>query len=59
MFADVDELDKVFSGDPYPYGIEPNRKTLETLIGFLVDQGFVDEPITPDELFAPIVGWEE
>ncbi len=59
MFADLDELDSVFSGDPYPYGLEPNRKTLETLMGFLVDQGFINVPITVDELFTPIVGWEE
>ena len=32
QFADVDEIDEVFGGDPWPYGIEANRPTLEALV---------------------------
>ena len=59
LFDDIDEMDELFGGDPCPYGVEPNRKTLETAIDYLVDQGFTDAPMEVDELFTPIVGWEE
>jgi 4,5-dihydroxyphthalate decarboxylase len=26
--SELDEIDEVFGGDPWPYGLEPNRKTL-------------------------------
>ena len=57
---EVEEVDALFGGDPYPYGIEPNRKTLETLMQYLVDQGFVTAPAPQvDDMFAPIVAWGE
>jgi 4,5-dihydroxyphthalate decarboxylase len=59
LFADIDELDEVFGSDPWPYGIEPNRPVLETLIRYLVDQSFLTASVTPEEMFAPIVTWNE
>ncbi|MBM3486060.1 MAG: ABC transporter substrate-binding protein [Alphaproteobacteria bacterium] len=59
MFHEIDEIDRLFGGDPWPYGIEPNRKTLETLMRYLADQRFVERVVPIDPLFAPIVGWEE
>lgn len=57
---EIEEIDALFSGDPYPFGVEANRKTLETLMRYLVEQGFVAEPIPKiDNLFAPIVAWAE
>jgi 4,5-dihydroxyphthalate decarboxylase len=41
------------TGDPLPYGIAPNRRVLEELIGHAVTQGIVSQPVTADELFAP------
>ena len=29
---DVEEIDELFGGDCWPYGIEPNRPTLEALV---------------------------
>jgi 4,5-dihydroxyphthalate decarboxylase len=40
-------------GDPLPYGIEPNRKALEDLIGHAVSQGIITEKVAVEELFAP------
>lgn len=40
-------------GDPLPYGIEPNRKVLEDLIGHALTQGIITEPVSVEELFAP------
>jgi 4,5-dihydroxyphthalate decarboxylase len=38
--------------DPLPYGIEPNRKVLEELIGYATAQAILTKPVTVDELFA-------
>nr|TFG52846.1 MAG: hypothetical protein E4H34_04475 [Hyphomicrobiales bacterium] len=57
---DIDEIYDVFGGDPWPYGLEPNRPTLEALVTYLVDQGLVAADRKPglEELFAPIYGTE-
>jgi 4,5-dihydroxyphthalate decarboxylase len=41
------------AGDPLPYGIAPNRKVIEELIGHARTQGIIKKPVTVDELFAP------
>ena len=41
------------TGDPLPYGIDPNRQVLEELIGHVLKQGIITHPVTVDELFAP------
>jgi 4,5-dihydroxyphthalate decarboxylase len=53
------EVDKVhsrvmeISGDPLPYGIAPNRKTLEELIQHALTQRIITRPVTVEDLFAP------
>jgi 4,5-dihydroxyphthalate decarboxylase len=54
MAAELDEIDDVFDGDPWPYGIEPNRPTLEALVRYLAEQSMIKAPIPLDELFVPI-----
>jgi 4,5-dihydroxyphthalate decarboxylase len=39
--------------DPWPYGIEPNRVTLEAFLDFAAEQGVACRRLTVDELFAP------
>jgi ABC-type nitrate/sulfonate/bicarbonate transport system substrate-binding protein len=39
-------------GDPLPYGIDANRKTLEELIGHARTQAIITTSVTPDDLFA-------
>jgi 4,5-dihydroxyphthalate decarboxylase len=41
------------TNDPLPYGVEPNRKVIEELIGHALTQGIITKPVTVDELFAP------
>lgn len=53
---DLDEIDDVFGGDCWPYGIEPNRPTLEALITYMVEQGLIPEIIPIEKLFAPTFG---
>jgi 4,5-dihydroxyphthalate decarboxylase len=39
--------------DPLPYGIEPNRRVIEELIGHAVTQKIIDRPFRVEDLFAP------
>jgi hypothetical protein len=39
--------------EPLPYGIAPNRKVIEELIGHAMKQGIITKKVTVDELFAP------
>jgi 4,5-dihydroxyphthalate decarboxylase len=48
----VDELIREFGEDPWPYGIEPNRPTLEALIDYLFEQDMIGRRIPVDELFV-------
>ena len=51
---DVDEIFEYFDGDPWPYGVEENRPTLEALVQYLQDQSLTDWKPTLEELFAPV-----
>ena len=48
LFARVMEI----TGDPLPYGIEPNRTVLEGIIRYSVEQGILSRPFAVEELFA-------
>jgi 4,5-dihydroxyphthalate decarboxylase len=56
MADDLDEMDAVFGDDPWPYGIEPNRRTLQTLVQYMVEQALVAAPIDVDRLFVRGIG---
>lgn len=56
MHAEVDDIDAVFGGDPWPYGIEANRPTLEALVRYLAEQGVIAKAPRVDDLFVPIRG---
>jgi 4,5-dihydroxyphthalate decarboxylase len=45
-------LGRGIGGDPFPFGIEPNRKAIETLIRFTHEQGAIKRAFQVDELFA-------
>jgi 4,5-dihydroxyphthalate decarboxylase len=55
LFADLEEIDTLFGGDPFADGLEPNRKTLATLQHYLLDQGFIADRLPLEQLFTPIV----
>ena len=40
------------AADPLPYGIEPNRKVIETLIGHALTQGIITKKVSVEDLFA-------
>ena len=56
LFDDLRELDEVFGGDPWPYGIDKNRATLETFVRYMHQQGFIAQQVPIESLFAPIHG---
>jgi 4,5-dihydroxyphthalate decarboxylase len=39
------------TGDPLPYGIAPNRRELEAIIQYSVEQGIIPRPVSVEELF--------
>jgi 4,5-dihydroxyphthalate decarboxylase len=53
LMADADEIDEIF-GDPWPYGVEPNRRALQSLITYMVEQFLIPAPVRPEELFVPL-----
>jgi 4,5-dihydroxyphthalate decarboxylase len=56
LMRDIDEIFDHFNGDPWPYGIEKNRKTLEALVTYLTDQHLIAAPVKVDDLFVPTYG---
>ena len=39
--------------DPWPYGIELNRRTITAFLDYCFEQGVTARKLTPEELFAP------
>ena len=52
----VTEIDEVFGGDPWPYGIEPNRPTLQALVNYLAEQSLIKAPIPLEDIFVAVHG---
>jgi 4,5-dihydroxyphthalate decarboxylase len=53
----VDEMHRrvmdITGADPLPYGIEPNRRTLENLMQYILEQKIVERALPIEELFHP------
>ena len=45
------EWSRNFGADPFPYGLEANRKTLDAFCRFAHAQGVTARKLTPDDLF--------
>jgi ABC-type nitrate/sulfonate/bicarbonate transport system substrate-binding protein len=39
------------TGDPFPYGVEPNRRTLEAIVQYSVEQRILSRPVAIEDLF--------
>ena len=46
---------QIFGRDYWPYGIKPNRVTLESFLQYAFEQGVCHRLLTPEELFPPTV----
>jgi 4,5-dihydroxyphthalate decarboxylase len=49
--AITDEIMRAQGPDPYPYGIEASRPTLEAFCRYANDQGVTAKRMTPEDLF--------
>ena len=47
------KMAEIVGDDPIPYGYASSLKTLETFIGFNLEQGVIPEAVDPAELFVP------
>jgi len=54
LYPDLDEIDELFGGDPWPYGVEANRPTLEAYVQYMVDQNFIAEAMPIESLFLAV-----
>lgn len=53
LSSDLAEIEQLFNGDPWAYGIESNRATLETLVSLLYDQAMIARKV-PLEMLFPV-----
>jgi 4,5-dihydroxyphthalate decarboxylase len=59
-FDHIEETNRLLfpDGDPWPYGIEPNRRTIEPFLAFCHEQGVTRRRLAVDELFPKEVSLE-
>ena len=53
LVAHVEDTRRDLGHDYWPYGLEPNRGTLETFLRYSHDQGLARTLLSPEQLFAP------
>jgi 4,5-dihydroxyphthalate decarboxylase len=49
---EYEDTTALMTADYWRYGLEPNRANLETLHGYLYEQGLIKQRLILDELFA-------
>ncbi|HKT01841.1 MAG TPA: ABC transporter substrate-binding protein [Rugosimonospora sp.] len=49
------EMAALFGGQPFPYGVEPNRHSLAAFLEYAAEQGITPRPLAVDDLFPPPV----
>lgn len=52
LLAELEETRAIMGADPWPYGVERNRKVLETVGQYAVEQGLIPRPLPMEEMFA-------
>lgn len=53
QIGEVESTVALMGEDYWPYGVEPNRKTLETLIRYSCEQGLAERALPIESLFVP------
>jgi 4,5-dihydroxyphthalate decarboxylase len=51
--TELEAVDEVFGGDPFPYGFAANANILEAATQYSFEQGLSQRKLDPAELFAP------
>ena len=52
--AEAEAMQTLFGDDFWPYGVEPNRPTLEALMTYLTEQSMIKAPLKVEDLFAKV-----
>ena len=53
QIAEVESTRELMGDDYWPYGLEPNRAALETLMRYSCQQGLAERPLPVESLFVP------
>ena len=53
LLDEVESTRALMGEDYWPYGLEPNRAAIQTLLRYSHSQGLAERLMTPEELFAP------
>ena len=48
-----EEQERILGADPWAYGLEANRRPLETMLRYAQEQGLTRRALSPEELFVP------
>jgi 4,5-dihydroxyphthalate decarboxylase len=51
--SEMEQVDTVFGGDAFPYGVKKNQAILEQMLVYAHEQGFTPRKLDLGELFAP------
>jgi 4,5-dihydroxyphthalate decarboxylase len=54
MHDDLDEIERVFGGDPFKYGVDAGRHNFEAFMQYMAEQGIIHAPLAVDDLFADV-----
>lgn len=52
LIAELEVTQELMGEDYWPYGVEPNRKTLEAMTLYAYEQGLANKQLTVEELFS-------
>lgn len=52
LTSEIENTKKLMGDDFWPYGLEPNRTTLEALINYSYEQGLIKNKLKVEDLFA-------
>ena len=52
--SDTERMVELFGGNLWPYGVEPNRATLEAFVSYLAEQAMIPAAIPIKEIFVPV-----
>jgi 4,5-dihydroxyphthalate decarboxylase len=55
LYDEIAEMDELMGPDPWPYGLQANRRILQAFQSYLVEQHFLAAAKPVEELFTPIV----
>jgi 4,5-dihydroxyphthalate decarboxylase len=54
VLDEVADTEAIFGGEPFAYGLEANRSTIETLVGYLHRHHMIARRPSPTELFVDV-----